>query len=237
MMKRIRSLLVVILAAGLCWAPSLALAERPLPTLSISGVGMAAGTPDEATLTLGVVTHAETCEAAQKENRAAAQAIRAAIMDLGIDRRDIQTQHYSFHPEYRREKDAAPEIVGYMVSNTVLVRVADVEAVGRVIDAALANGANTVDALDFSIRDTDALRRMALAAAVKDAREKADILAGALGRRIAGIQSVTEDTRMFQPRLPMNKMAMSEMATDRTPIEAGTLSLEAAVHIDFILAD
>ncbi len=237
-MKRIRSMGAALLAAGVLLLPSPSLAaERPLPTISISGEGVVMGAPDRAAITLGVVTHAGTAEAAQTQNMAAARAIRDAVEALGVNRRDIQTQNYSFHPEYSRERNAGREIVGYTVSNTVLVRLDNVELVGQVIDAALSNGANTVDSLDFSIRDTKGLRREALAAAVRDAREKAEIIAGSLGKRLAGVQSVSENTRMFQPRGDMNKMVMSDAAMAATPIEAGTLSLEATVHIDFILAD
>ncbi len=237
-MKRFRSMGAALLAAGLFLLPSPSLAaERPLPTISISGEGVVMGAPDQATITLGVVTHAGTAEVAQTQSAATARAIRDAVMALGIGPRDIQTQNYSFHPDYSRDRNNGREIVGYSVSNTVLIRLDNVDLVGQVIDAALTSGANTVDSLDFSIRNTKNLRREALAAAVKDAREKAEIIAGALGKRLAGVQNVSENTQMFQPRMAMNKMVMSEAAMDATPIEAGTLSLEATVHIDFILAD
>lgn len=237
-MRRIRSMGAALLAAGFLLLPSPSLAaERPVPTISVNGAGVVMGVPDQAAVTLGVVTHAGTAGAAQTQNMAAARAIRDAVEALGVRRRDIQTQNYSFHPDYSRERNDGREIVGYTVSNTVLIRLDDVEMVGPVIDAALANGANTVDSLDFSIRDTRGLRREALAAAVKDAREKAEIIAGSLGKRLAGVQNASENTRMFQPRGDMNKMVMSAAAMDTTPIEAGALSLEATVHIDFILAD
>ena len=111
--------------------------------------------------------------------------------------------------------------------------------IGRrdVVDAVLANGANTIHSLDFSIRDTDALRKRALESAVKDARNKADAIAHALGKSIVGVQHVSENTGMFQPR-QSNGMMMKSMdgAAESTPIDAGTLSLSADVHIDFILA-
>ncbi len=236
-MNRIRTWGAAVLAAGILLLPSPAMmAERPLPTISISGTGVVTGAPDQAMISLGVVTHADTAEAAQTRNAAAARGIRDAVTALGVDRRYIQTSNYSFRPEYSREQNDRREIVGYVVSNTVAVRLDDVDMVGQVIDAALTSGANTVDSLTFSIRDTRGLRREALAAAVKDAREKAEIIAGALGKRLAGIQSVTENSQMFQPRMDMNKMMMSA-AAEATPIEAGSLSLEAAVHIEFILAD
>ncbi|MBR1886779.1 MAG: SIMPL domain-containing protein [Schwartzia sp.] len=213
-------------------------ADQELPILSVSGSGVVQGTPDQATVTLGVVTRRKTAGDAQQENAAKAAAIHRALIAFGIDGDDIMTEDYSFRPEYNHDKSGRTSIVGYTASNTVRVKVRDVDLVGGVIDAALDKGANMVRSLDFSIRDMDALRREALEQAVEDAREKAETIARALGTTIVGVHHVTENTGMFQPRRSnMVMMAKSmDAAAESTPIEAGTLSLSADVHIEFILA-
>ncbi len=215
-----------------------AAAEPDLPILSVSGSGMVQGTPDQAAVTLGIVTRAETAGEAQQENAAKATAIRNALAALGIEDKDIKTEDYNFSPEYSRERNERGVIIGYTASNTIRVKVRNVALAGDVVDAALASGANTVRSLDFSIRDTDGLRRRALESAVKDARDKADAIAHALGKSIVGVHHVTENTGMFQPRQSNGMMMMKSMdaAAESTPIEAGTLSLTADVHIEFILS-
>ncbi len=212
-----------------------AAAEEP-PILSVSGSGMVQGAPDQAAITLGVVTRAETAAEAQQENAAKAAAIRGALSALGIEDKDVKTEDCNFRPEYGRD-GSERVVVGYTASNTIRVRVRDVAKVGDVVDAVLASGANTIHSLGFSIRDTDGLRRRALESAVKDAREKADAIARALGKSIVGVHHVTENTGMFQPR-HTNGMMMKSMdaAAESTPIDAGTMSLTADVHIDFILS-
>ena len=229
-------------AALLCCAALLAAvpaqaAEEP-PILSVSGSGMVQGAPDHAAVTLGVVTQAETAGAAQQENAAKASAIREALSALGIEDKDVKTEDYNFRPEYSREANARHVVVGYTASNTIRVQVRDVTMVGDVVDAALASGANTIHSLDFSIRDTNALRKRALESAVKDARDKADAIAHALGKSIVGVHHVTENTGMFQPRRDngMMMMAKSMDAAESTPIDAGTMSMTADVHIEFILS-
>ncbi|MBO4853160.1 MAG: SIMPL domain-containing protein [Schwartzia sp.] len=213
-----------------------AAAEEP-PILSVSGSGMVQGAPDQAAITLGVVTRAETAAEAQQENAAKATAIREALTALGIEDSDVKTEEYNFRPEYGREGNERV-VVGYTASNTIRVRVRNVAKVGDVVDAVLASGANTIHSLDFSIRDTDALRKRALESAVKDARSKADAIAHALGKSIVGVQHVSENTGMFQPRQANGMMMMKSMdaAAESTPIDAGTMSLTADVHIDFILS-
>lgn len=220
------------------FAPMTAQAAEEPPSLSVSGSGVVQGAPDQAAVTLGVVTRASSAGEAQQENAAKATAIRDALAALGIAGEDIKTEDYIFRPEYSRERDERNVIVGYTAANAIRVRVRDVALVGDVVDAALANGANTIHSLDFSIRDTNALRKKALESAVKDARDKADAIARALGKSIVGIHHVTENTGMFQPRRSNGMMMMKSMdaAVESTPIEAGTMSLTADVHIEFILS-
>ena len=212
-------------------------AEKEPSILSVSGSGMVQSTPDQATITIGVVTQGLTAGDAQQENAVKATAIREALRTLGIEDKDIKTEEYNFRPEYNREGNERV-IVGYTTSNTIRVRVRDVTMVGDVVDTVLTSGANTIHSLDFSIRDTNALRQKALESAVKDAREKANAIAYALGSRIIGVQHVTENTGMFQPR-QSNMMVMTksmDALAESTPIDGGTLSMTADVHIDFILA-
>ncbi len=218
-------------------APKALAAENP-PMISVDGRGAVEAAPDQADITLGVVTRAEAAEEAQAENRAAVGRVLRALKELGLDERDIKTDDYAFRPDYRHTEDGQSVAVGYTASNMIRVRIQDLALVGPTVDAALANGANTVHALDFSVRDTDALRRAALGAAVRDAKEKAKILADALGKRIVGVQHVSENTNMFQARKANVAMFAAESrAADAMPVEPGTLSLEASVHIDFLIAN
>ena len=236
-MKARLFLSALLLGCAVLFTPIMVQAAEEPPILSVSGRGMVQGTPDQAAITLGVVTRAETAAEAQQENAAKATAIRSALAALGIEDADVKTEEYNFRPEYSRESGERNVIVGYTASNIIRVKVRNVALVGDVVDAVLANGANTIHSLDFSIRDTDALRKRALESAVKDARSKADAIAHALGKSIVGVHHVSENTGMFQPR-QSNGIMMKNMdaAAESTPIDAGTMSLSADVHIDFILA-
>ena len=228
-----------LLCCAALFAPLTAQAAEEPPILAVNGSGTVQGVPDQASVTLGVVTHAEAAGDAQQENAAKALAIRSALSVLGIEDKDVKTEDYNFQPEYSREANERNMIVGYTASNTIRVNVLDVAMVGDVVDAALANGANTVRSLHFSIRDTDGLRRKALEIAVKDAKDKAKAIADALGKSIVGVHHVTENTGMFQPRQANNMMLMAksmDMAAESMPIDAGTMSLTADVHIEFVLS-
>ena len=217
--------------------PEAMAAENP-PLISVDGRSTVEAAPDQADITLGVVTQAASADEAQAENRAVAQRIRSALANLGIAERDIKTDDYSFRPDYSRLENGQRGVTSYTVSNMIRVHIRDLALVGPAVDAVLAGGANTLHSLEYSVRDTDALRRAALTAAAKDAKEKAEILAAALGKRIVGVQHVSENTNMFRSRKANAAMlAADESASASTPLEPGVLSLSADVHIDFLIAN
>ena len=220
--------------AFLIYSP-LASAETHL--LSVTGSGTVNSAPDVASISVGVSTFSKDAGTAQIQNANSAQAIVNAIVALGIDRKDIHTSNYNFSPTYRQEDNHRHEINGYRVSNSINVTVYDLTIVGKIIDVALANGANEINSLDFSVKDQSKLRTRALQLAARAAREKADLIAAELGCKIVGIYRVNESVNYAYPR--MNKMMMMDrvaaMESAETPVEGGTLSLDANVSVDFII--
>ncbi|MCQ1533115.1 MAG: SIMPL domain-containing protein [Mitsuokella jalaludinii] len=211
--------------------------ETPRPTLSVDGQGTGTAAPDMATVTIGVTTQGKDAAKAQNDNAWVSNQIQAAVRGLGIAEKDIQTRNYSFYPNYSTDKDRRNEVTGYTVNNSVIVVVRDIKLTGKVIDAALNNGANEINSLDFSASDTKAVRKVALLNAVQDARDKADIIAKGLGKRIVGIQNISESTGYIETRRFGGNMLMAVAKDAATPIAPGSLSLTANVHIDFILSD
>lgn len=233
-----KSLLFFAFVFAFCSATVFAAAaqEDTRPVLSVNGTGEGTATPDMATITIGVTTSSSDAAEAQRENAVKSAKVHEAIRALGIDDKDIQTQNYSFQPDYRNDGSRQNVITGYTVDNSIVVVVRDIKQVGNIIDTSLANGANEVNSLDFSTKNTEDVRKAALLNAVRDAHDKAEIIAKALGKRIVDIKSVSESTGTIATRQWNAPMLM--MAKDAaTSIEPGSLSLSASVHIDYILSE
>ncbi len=208
------------------------------PILSVSGEGSAEAVPDQAVITIGITTHSADAQDARNKNAATAADIQQALRELGINNKDIQTRDYNFRPTYHQANDNSNEINGYTVNNSVIVTLRDISLIGNAIDTALRHGANQISALSLGVQDPRRLRKDALQTAVRDARDKADIIAGSLGRRIIGIKNVSESTGSANSRhYEMAILSKSVNSAVDTPIESGTVSLSATVHIDFILND
>ncbi len=236
MMKPIHLLIAILFSCNLWLNPAetfAATVQEPFSILTVSGTGSATCAPDQAVISIGVSTHAGDASEAQAQNAARVNSIIEGLQSMGISQADIQTDHYSFHPTYSRQENRENEISGYQVDNTLTVTVKDIKLTGNVIDTALSHGANQIHSLNFQVRDQKKLRKGALLAAIHDAREKAEIIAAGLGHRIIGIHHVSENTGSFRGR-EFNTLMLAKSA-DSTPIEAGTLSLDADVQIEFLL--
>ncbi|MBO4400484.1 MAG: SIMPL domain-containing protein [Selenomonadaceae bacterium] len=228
--------LILILAAILAFAfgGTAEAAEQNLPTISVSGEGVVEAAPDRATISLGIVNRDKNASKVQSDNARIAADIIQAISSLGVERRNIRTGNYSFHQVYRTDGSRRIQD-GYEANNTVTVIVEDLSLVGKIIDAALANGANNVDSLNFGIRNKTNLINDAIRLAVRDARAKAEVVASELGKKIVGVRSISVNSGSISaPR--MNKMMMRDAVAAEsyeTPIESGTLSCNASVHVEF----
>ena len=230
-----KNLWVVLMAMLLCLGMSSVAMAAPGPgpaVISVSGQGRADVAPDMAVVNIGIVTTGKTAQLAQAENAKVASDVTAALGQLGIFSKDIQT-HYTMSPVY--EKGDYRKVAGYRASNTVTVTVNDVAKTGQVIDTALKSGATDVNGLSFGLKDARSVRNTTLQMAVQDARSKADAIAAALGVKIVGIQNVKEHGGNFA-RYEVANARLAKLdggAAADTPVSAGTVEVNADVYIDF----
>lgn len=198
---------------------------RP-PEVVTSAEGEAQVTPDRATISIGVQTRARTAAEASAENARKQRAVLDTLRVLGIPREHLATADYNVYPEqvFNPERgDNAPRITGYNVTNTVRVEVRKIDQIGRLIDAALAKGANGINALQFYASNLDQARRSALAMAVARARGDAQALALAAGARLGQVLDLSSVLNVEPPRpVPLAMERSAAMARDvPTPIETG----------------
>ncbi|HMT22557.1 MAG TPA: SIMPL domain-containing protein, partial [Promineifilum sp.] len=103
-----------------------------------------------------------------------------------------QTTNYSLYAE-QIYGDRGPEgIAGYRISNQVNVKIRDIALVGDVLAAVTEAGANAIYGVNFSVADPAALEAEARAAAMDDARKRAESLAELGGVALGDIQVISE---------------------------------------------
>jgi uncharacterized protein YggE len=237
--NRVRSLLPVLAAAAaLTGAAPLHAddcdcgAANPR-TISVTGQAEVSTTADLAVVALAVETIHESAGTAVTENAERSAAVAAAVKQLLGKNDRSETTRYSLQPRYdHRQGEAEPRIVGYVASNEVRVELHDVDAVGKVIDAAIRAGANRVGSLSFTVENPQPQQNQALELAGKRARELAASIARATGVELGRVLSASSG----YPQAPMPKRmeAYAAMARDSmaaTPIEAGDVTVSAEVNV------
>ncbi len=221
-----RLLLSCALAAALL-LPAAALAEVS-GTLTVTGAATVTAVPDQATLSLGVTTTAATAAEAMAANNDAASAVIARLIAAKVADRDMQTTGLSLNPNWvMNASGTAQDIQGYIASSSLTVRIADLDMAGPVLDAAIADGANTLNGLSFGLADPRPVEDEARKAAVADALARAQVLAMAAGETLGPIVSITEGGG-GQQTMPMLYKAAADSAV---PLAVGEVGVSAEVTI------
>ncbi|HEV8253192.1 MAG TPA: SIMPL domain-containing protein [Vicinamibacteria bacterium] len=233
------SRLVAVLVTTLLAAT--AAAQAPVPrepggpeTVSVSGTGRAELTPDRAVFTVGVQTVAPTVAAALQENNSRVAAIIATLKRLGAADREIRTSQMSIYPQQDHQAGRLPRITGYQVSNSVIVTRDDPSTVGKLLQAAVDAGANSVSGVGFVVSDPARGRDAALQAAFADARAKAEVLARAAGRALGRTIAIAEGGGV-RPPMPMPYAMKMEAQASEVPIMTGTEEVTFSVSVVFEL--
>jgi len=215
------AIVAVMLLAG-------AAAAEGESTVRVTGQATIAVEPDVATLRLSVVSQDESSQRAAEENATRTQAVFAGLRKLLGKEVNLHTQGFSLQPQYdhsQPQSDAGPVLRGYRVSNSVVLRLEDLDQVGAAVDAAIAAGANRIESLVFGLKDDRGARSRALADATRRAREKADTVADALGTELLRVVSVEEGGGMQLRPVYADAMRMEA----GTPVEAGSVDVSASV--------
>jgi hypothetical protein len=197
-------------------------------TLTFSGTGSVDLHPDTATIELTTVSDASSSQAALDDTSRKMQAVIDAVKALttvSVADDDLQTGDISSYQDWD-----SPRV--WHASQTLTLH--DVSKAGVVIAAGNRAGADQVSGPDFSVTDQKDAYRTALREALADARQKADVIAQAMGGNVAGVISVSEDNDSGPT--PMYAMAKGAAASDSSappPVEQGTLDVSASVTVVF----
>ena len=224
---------VLLSVCAITASPALA-ADTQAHVISVGGQGQASGVPDQAQLSAGVTTVAASADAALAENARKMTAVFDALRRLGVPDKAIQTSNLSVQPQMADTPNGAPpRIGGYQVSNQVDVTLDDTRKLGPAIDALIGAGANEINSVSFSIRDSEALMQAARKAAIADARKRAQTYAEAAGVTLGGVISIQESGGVvFPPNARIMSIAPGFAAT---PTAAGEQSVTANVSVMFEL--
>ncbi|MFH0712453.1 MAG: SIMPL domain-containing protein [Candidatus Jorgensenbacteria bacterium] len=175
-------------------------------SFSVSGEGKIVAVPDVAEFSFSVITQGGTdIASSQKTNTEKTNAAIDFVKSKGVDAKDIKTasynlepryQYYNCLPNYLEDGSVRPcppaEIVGYTVTQTVLVKVRDFTKIGDILGGVVGAGANSVSQLSFTIDDEEKVQAEAREEAINVAKGKAESIAKAAGFSVGRLLSISE---------------------------------------------
>ena len=215
-------------------------------TIDVSGTGTIKVPADQVEVSLAVVTKGADVNQIQKENAKKMNNIISGLKSaLRLSDDEISTSYYSvseeWNPSTALKTTYGEDVQIYRVSNTITVVTSNVDKVGDIIDVAIANGANSVDSLQFSLTaDTRKQHHQeALQIAVEKTKEDANAIVKALGRTLGQAAYVQiGDNYVTSYRTQMYGLKETSASADAqafTPIQAGQVEVSASVSVTYVM--
>ena len=173
-------------------------------TITVTGQGQASMPPNIASVSFTVEYTEPTVGTAQRKTTERMNAALSYLENEGIEKKDIRTLAYNIYPLYEQKScgcdtrgrctpcDANGKIENYRVSQSVEVKVRDIDKAGALIGGLGEIGVQNLSGPTLTLDEPNAGYTAARAQAIADARRQAEVLANQLGVRLGRIVNFSE---------------------------------------------
>ena len=205
-------------------------------SVTVSGHGKVTVKPDTASLSLGVSVTASKANDALRQAATKADTLIKVLTSAGVSKDDIATSGVSLYPQY---DNTGRTISGYIASNNMTVTIRKLGDAGTIIDAAAALVGNEINigGISFYVNDTEAVLGAARAAAIANAKARADQYAGAANAKVGAVMTISEVSSPVTGPI-YYQMAPADLAgatPSSTPVSPGTQDLTIDVTVVYEL--
>jgi len=220
-------------------------------TISVSGDADVYASPDIANISFTVRESDIKVAAAQSKVTTKVAAALASVRKLGVDEKDIKTENYSSYPKYEWQEGrkvlcadttaycpptpGKQIIVGYEVSQSVTVKVRNIDSVNAVVQGLADAGVTEMQGPNFAIDKEDDLKADARKQAIKKARAKAEVLANDLGVSLIRIVSFSENEggRIYYAKAMMDSTSVGMGGAPAPELPAGQTKITSNVTVTY----
>jgi len=211
-------------------------------TLAVTSSGTATATADRAVLSIGYIVYGASSETAYAEASKRSNAIAAALARAGVAKEQIESQNQSVSETQAYENQnltpAQRAARQYRAQQSWTVRLKASEA-GRVLNAAVAAGANDSGEIQWSVSDPEALRDKAAARALANDKRMAATMAAGLGVTLGPLLYATNQAPSRAPmpifHAMMARAAVAGGAVKPLSLEPQRITESATVYAVFAI--
>jgi len=203
-------------------------------SFTIAGEGRMSVLPDIAKIEVGTVIERPTVKAAQQENTRIMNALNEKLDSFGVAKADVQTANYSIQPVY--DWNNGKQILrGYQVTQSLRLKIRNLDNVGDIIGAAGDLGANQIGGIEFTVDEPESIKEQARVKALANAKSKAQALSRVLGVDIVRVISFSENTAepIYNQPYSAYKAVAAGSAPAAPDIQAGSAEYVIDVDVTF----
>jgi len=226
-----RNIVIIFLAFALLLLVGCQPAQQN--TITVTGDSEITVDPNQAEVWAGASFVKDTAEQAQSEVNKVINAIVAGLKTEGIAESDIATEQLSLSEERDWTQDGS-KFLGWRASQNLKIKTTDMTKVGKIVDVAVANGANQINNINFGLTNEkeQLYKQQALADATANAKSKAETIAASLGATLGKIMSVSEANYYYTPyRYAMTDSAGAKAAPEAAAVMPGKVSVTGQISL------
>jgi uncharacterized protein YggE len=201
--------------------------------ITVAGSGQVHVVPDIGYINIGVSSQGATVIEAIAINNEWADAIQAALVEQGVEEKDIQTSNFNVYQQSDYDYQGNLVSTYYSVENTVYVTVRQLENLGNVLDAVAGSGANNIYGVNFDVQDKSEAQSAARKLAVQSAQAQAQELAQAAGVELGDLISINSSSNSMASIYGYG-MGGGGMV-ESVPISSGQIPINAQVEMTFAI--
>ena len=205
--------------------------------VTVIGSGEVQGTPDTLNVNASIEFISPDVTGAMNQTSDRQNAVIQALVDAGVDRKDISTSQVSLQPQFTGGGDNPQTIVGYRASNSIDIKIRQLDAASQALALIVSSGgdATRINNVNYSIEDDSELIRDARSRAFEDAKDRAEQYAQLSGMTLGKVVSISESAGSPPPPIPYRGDAEMAMAAP-VPVPPGQQTVSFNVTVIWELA-
>lgn len=213
----------------------------PRKTIEISATEKVEVPAEMATMKIGYQNQASTKDAAYAENTRSANKVIQALLDAGVPKEAIETESLNLARDEDRYGSKPQQPATYSASQEWVIH-STASAAQKIVDVAVAAGANQIESVDWTVADPQKLDDRAYAAALARAKTVAEQTAAQTGVKLGAIISIANSATLGNRFTRVDKQLMTvqveaaKLARPMLQLQPGKVEREASVTITYAIA-
>jgi len=206
-------------------------------TIEVVGRGSITVKPDTAVITIGVTALSDSPTESYKEVGRILAKVTTALKGMGIKDDDLATAGLHMGAEYEWLQEGGQKLKGYRTTTSLTITTKQLDAVAAIIETTVDAGANQLQGIRFTVKNTNALVEQATNLAADDATAKASQVANRMGSAVVRVMKITvmdnggSSIPYYGPEMMMKGMAPMDAIQVYGGESVVTVSIAASFEI------